>query len=643
MSYCGPMCARSSRSSDRLADDGNIERDRFQVWPRRRSTAASLVALLILQAILFFDVTRRSFFFLDDYIYFNDAQQQHFLLRYLLTPVLHVYPAPGDRLASLLLQRFAPLNFTVARAILIVFLAGTTVLLRYLVSTFARSDRWWTVALVVPFALSLTLVTPMSWWSAGLPVIPALFFTVVALAAWQRSYRVEGSAVWLWVGVATIAIAAAGAFYLKFLLIPLYLLFLRLVIFPRILGLSNGIRHLWNERMRWVTLAVPPAAFVAVFVLSGLAGRSASGGSRPYVAFFATAWFRAFIPASFMNARVDHPILSISPWVIVVCSQVLFWAVVGATLIRSSLAVRGWALFLFIFVVNVAVVGTDRLPFFGTAIAYALRYYPEVAMFLPLALALGLRQGEERRPELAWERTTSGQTLIGSIVGLYVAGFVIWAPSVVSDYQGVQAKAWYGNLRHDIDAMTQDGSPVRIVDSVTPAYVMENWMEPVDRVSTVLELASVDAILNQVSQRTHLVRDDGHLAEAVFRPLVPMLTPEKTGRAVRIVGGGPDASDGICLEGGGSLRYRPDAAITGQRLAMRVFYSERSRGPVPAQVETGNPDVPTRSIELRPFQSDAELIDLGTSRLQELDLSVPPGDRVCIDRMEIGSLTALSA
>jgi hypothetical protein len=623
-----------------LVDDVNEDRERFELWPRRRSTAAALIALLLLQATLFFAVTQSSFFFLDDYIYFNMAQQQHFLLRYLLTPILHVYPAPGDRLASLLLQWLAPLNFTVARAILMVFLAGTTILLRQLVATFARSERWWTVALVVPFALSLTLVTPVSWWSAGLPIIPALFFTVVALSAWLRSYTTEGSAGWRWVWVATFAVAAAGAFYLKFLLIPIYLLFLRLVIFPRLLDLSSGIRDLWKERMRWAALAVPPAAFVAVFVLSGLSGRSASGGSRPYLDYFTTAWFRAFIPASFMNARVDGSTFSVSPWVIVVCSQVIFWAVVGATWTRSSLALRGWALFLFVFVVNIAVVGTDRLPSFGVEIAYALRYYPEVALFLPLTLALGLRQGEERRRELAWERTRYGQTLIAFMACGYAVCFVIWAPGVVSDYQGAQAKSWYDNLRHDIDAVTRDGTPPRIVDSVTPAYVMQNWMEPLDRVSTVLELVPADVTYNQLSGRTYVVRNDGHLAEAVFLPIVHLLAGTKASRGGQVVGGEPVGSSGICVDGGGTLFYRPDKAITGQRLAMRVFYSERSREPVPVQAETGDPDTPFRSLELRPFQSDAELIDLGTSRLQGFTLNVSPGDRVCIDRIEIGSLIA---
>ncbi len=613
----------------------------FPVWPRKRSTAAALVALVGLQAILFFAVTARSFFFLDDYIYFNFAQERPFLLRYLLTPVLHVYPAPGDRLASLLLQQFAPMNFAAARAILLVFLVGSTILLRQLVATLARSDRWWTVGLVAPFALSITLVTAVSWWSAGLPIIPALFFTVVALSAWLRSYTDPKPS--LWVGVAVIAVAAAGAFYLKFLLIPLYLLFFRLVIFPRLLGLPGGIRHLWKERLRWIAIATPPAAYVAVFVLSGLAGRSASGGSRPYLEYFTTAWFRAFIPASFMNARLDGSAPSVSPWLIVASSQVLFWGVVGATWRRSSLALRGWALFLFVFVLNAGIVGTDRLPFFGVEIAYALRYYPEVTLFLPLTLALGLRQGEERRRELAWERTRSGQAAIAFMACLYAVSFAIWAPGIVSDSQGVQARSWYGNLRHDIDAVTLDGAAPRIVDSVTPAYIMENWMEPIDRVSTVLELASVDVVYNQLSGRTYLVQGDGHLAQAAFRPISPLLSNTTTASGVRIVGGGPEQSAGICLRAGGSLLYRPDVDVTGEHLAIKVSYSGRSRGPVAMQVDTGDPNVPVRSLELRPFQSDAELIDLGTSRLRAMTLVVSPGDQVCIEGMEIGSLTPRGA
>jgi hypothetical protein len=150
----------------------------------------------------------------------------------------------------------------------------------------SRGDRGWTVALLVPFAFSLTLVIPIAWWSAGLPIIPALFFTVIAISAWLRSYVEPNVRAWVWVGA--LAVAAAGAFYVKFLLIPVYLVFLRLVIFPHLFGLRSRIRDLLAEAPRWMALAVPPAAFLAIWVLSGIAGRSASTGSRPYTALFAT-------------------------------------------------------------------------------------------------------------------------------------------------------------------------------------------------------------------------------------------------------------------------------------------------------------------------------------------------------------------
>lgn len=635
--YCVPVRTRASRNGDRVITGVRESADVFRIWPRRRSTSAALVGLILIQAMLFFAVTRRSFFFADDYNYFKLAEQRS-VFRYLLTPVLGVYPAPGDRLASLLLNRLFPLNFTVARAILIAFLAGTTILLRQFVATLARSTEWWTVAILTPFALSLTLVLPLSWWSAGLPIIPATFFTVVAFSAWLRFY--EDPTRWFWLAVTVTAVAAAGAFYIDFLLIPIYLLFFRLAIFPRLLDLPGGIRVLWRERVRWIAVAAPPAAFVAVFVLSGLAGRSAAGGSRPYVDYFATAWFRAFIPVSFLNARLVGSGPSIPSWVVVVLAQVIFVGVIVATWRRSSLAVRGWALFLFAFALNVAVVGTVRLPGFGAKIAYDLRYYPEVTLFLPLALALGLRQGEERRPALAWERGRIGRTAIALAASLYVVSFLIWAPGIVSDSPGVPTRSWYDNLRHDMGSVIVHDATPRIVDSETPDYVMPDWMAPDNRVSTILALAGLDVVFDELSEPIYLVRDDGHLAKAEFQPISPLQSGTTPGEGVHIVGGAPVRSLGICLGDGGSLQYRLSPDVTGGRLGIRVFYSGEGRQSVAMQVDTGDPDSPFRYLELRPFQGDAELVDLETSRLRALTLDVSPGDRVCIERMEVGSLIA---
>jgi hypothetical protein len=609
--------------------------ERWPVWPRSRATVGALIALILVQAILFIAVTNRSFFFADDFNYFKLAQERH-LLHYLATPILGVYPAPGDRLMSFLLQEFLPLNFTAARSGLMVFLAGTTILLRQLVATLARSEEWWTVAILAPFALSLTLVLPMSWWSAGLPIIPALFFTVVAFSAWLRSYAEPHRTLWL--GVAVVAVAAAGAFYIKFLLIPIYLLFFRIAILPRLVDVPGGLRHLWDERIRWIALAAPPAAFVAVYVLSGLAGRSATGGSRPYLEYFATAWFGALIPASFMNARIEGTGPSIPPWVIVIMGQVIFWAVVGVTWRRSALALRAWALFVFVFAVNAAVVGTVRLPAFGVQIAHELRYYPEITLFLPVVLALCLRRGCERRREVAWERRNLGRTTMALAAGLCVVSFLVWAPGIVSDSPGPRARSWHENLRTDVDGLMLRTSDLPIVDSETPEYVMPDWMAPDNRVSTILGLAGLDVEFNRSAEPTYLVQDDGHLAEALFRPISLLLSDTTLGDGVRILGRSSVISRGICLSDGGSVLFRPPKDIAGRRLTMRVSYARQDGGSVPVKVVTGDPIRPFRDVELRPFQSVAELVDLATSRFRALSVGPSTGG-LCIEQMEIGSLT----
>lgn len=315
--------------------------------------------------------------------------------------------------------------------------------------------------------------------------------------------------------------------------------------------------------------------------------------------------------------------------------------VIGATWRRSSLALRGWALFVFVFALNAVVVGTVRLPGFGVQIAYELRYYPEVTLFLPLALALCLRQGQERRRELAWERTIFGRTAMALSASVYVVSFVIWAPGIVNDSPGVPARSWYENLRGDMAAVMLHETAPPLVDSETPDDVMPDWMAPDNRVSTILALAGIDATYNEISEPTYLVREDGHLAEVAFRPISLVLSHSTLGEGVYILGGSPVRPMGVCLRDGGRVLYRPIKDIADQRLTIRVLYSGQDRRSISMRVETGDPNRPFRDHELRPFQSDAEYVDLGTSRFRALTLG-PSTGRLCIERMEIGSLTAVT-
>jgi hypothetical protein len=607
--------------------------DRQPIWPRRWSTAMAMVCLLVVQIALFLTATQRSFFAHEDLYNFALAEERSFL-HYLATPIIHTYPAPGNRLLFFVVYKLFSLNYLAARLLLLALLAVTTILLGHLVRTLARSDEWWTVALLTPFALSLTLVSPVNLWSTGVPVFPTLLFTVVALSAWIRSYG-ESNRVF-WIGVTVMAIAATTGFYLKFLLIPVYLLFFRVAILPWLLGLPRGIRPLWQERNRWLAAAAPPVLYLSVYILSGLAARSYIPGERPLLTYLEIAWFRVAVPIVTLNVPLDST-PSVASWVVVVCSQLLFWGVVWATWRRSSLALPGWTLFGLAFVLNMMMVGSVRLATSGIAIAYWLRYYPEVVLIFPIALALGLRQGAERRPELAWERTSTGRTVIAVFACVQAVSLAIWAPRIVGKSDGARSRVWFDNLRSGLDAVQLDQAPLRIVDSDTPEYVVLSWMAPYNRASVILRLLGVRAIYNDASEPTYDVLPDGRVVLAAFRPMVQLL-PEVPDDAVRTVSHSSPGAAEKCLQDVSLQANAAGEELVGDRLALRVFYSANSRRAVALHVDTTDQERPSRDFELYPVNRRAELVDLGASRIRALRVEASPGDAICIERMEIGSL-----
>jgi hypothetical protein len=225
------------------------------------------------------------------------------------------------------------------------------------------------------------------------------------------------------------------------------------------------------------------------------------------------------------------------------------------------------------------------------------------------------------------------------IAAAFVASFLVWAPGIVTDSPGVPTRSWYENLRDDLDAvMTEDGVS-RIVDSETPAYVMPGWMATDNRVSTILGLIDVEVLYNELSARTYLVRDDGRLAKPTFDPIHTLASGPALGDGVR-VSATTTRPTGPCIAEGDRLIYRPGTDVTGERLGIRVLYSSRGRGPVPVVVDAADPERPFRYVELQPFARDAELIDLGTTRVRSLTVETSADHRVCIRRLELGSLTA---
>jgi len=252
-------------------------------------------------------------------------------------------------------------------------------------------------------------------------------------------------------------------------------------------------------------------------------------------------------------------------------------------------------------------------------------------------LALCLRQGEERRPELAWERTRTGRAAIGLFAAMQAISLAVSAPQIVSKSEGAKAKLWFDNLRMSLDAARAGQAPLRIVDSDTPEYVVLSWMAPYNRVSTILRLLGIQALYNDASETTHEVLPDGRVVVAAFEPLRQLL-PELPGDAVRIVSHNAPGGDERCLHDLTLHGNATGAELVGARLALRVFYSATSRNTVALHVDTTDPDRPSRDLDLNPVNRRVELVDLGASRIRSLRVQASQGDAICIERMEIGSL-----
>jgi hypothetical protein len=161
-------------------------------------------------------------------------------------------------------------------------------------------------------------------------------------------------------------------------------------------------------------------------------------------------------------------------------------------------------------------------------------------------------------------------------------------------------------------------------------------MAPYNRVSTILRLLGVEAIYNDASEPTYMVLADGRVVTAAFRSEVQLL-PAVAGNAAEIISHRSAVAE-TCLQEVSLRRDRASADLVGDRLALRVFYADSSRAAVALQVETTDPERRYRDFELHPDNRRAELVDMGANRIRALKITASPGDAICIERMEIGSL-----
>jgi len=321
----------------------------------------------------------RSWFSFDDFVYFGDAQRRGLTLGLLALP-LNVHFSPAHRLFDWLLQSFFPLHFGVAEGLLLAFFAGTVALMhRVLVELFGSGPG--PLVLTLVYATSPVNVALAQYWASGLQAMPSVLLSLACILGYLR-FRAGGSRRWLWTSAAALAVALL--FYLKPILVVLYLVLMRVLLLEPRRPLRQALGELWDERRTWGVYLVPAGAYAAVY-LTRYWQPTPAPSWRPLGQYLRLSWARVFAP-NFLGPHLTSGSVSPGDHRAEALVQLAVAVLVVASLVRSRRAWRAWAFFATVFVVNAVVVGLPRLSQYGPGIADQMRYYGEANFLLPIAL-----------------------------------------------------------------------------------------------------------------------------------------------------------------------------------------------------------------------------------------------------------------
>src|SRR3954471_995469 len=403
----------------------------------RLAAIAAPAAVIAGCVVLHGTLAANSYFVTDDWLHIviaHDALTGGGLDMHYLQMVVFIHYAPGHRFAYYLLAKFAPLDWGAALAAMLALFAASLAMF-HRICTRLFGHRPANLVLLGLFGTSVLLVPSFLWFADALHKFPSILASLIAIDAFL-TYRREGKRRALVLCV--LMVGAGSLFYVKVLLVPLYLLLISLLFLPR------ASHRVW-------------LAFAPVYLIYGLnyvLNYADTGSAPPSLhllgKYLWTAWFRGVTPAfAGVNVAVDARGAEL---LYAVGAQLLLVAVVVITIRRNPNAWRAWAFWGVAFAANAIVVGLGRLGSLGfKQVGSQLRYDTEMTWLLPLALGFAFlaRDGRPvRRPRLPSRRVR--YVLAAAGICVYLGATIDTGSDNAKQWQqraSAQPKAFAENMR----------------------------------------------------------------------------------------------------------------------------------------------------------------------------------------------------
>jgi hypothetical protein len=505
----------------------------------------------------------------------------------------------------------------------------------YLLSLCVRlctQNGWAALVVAAYFGVSVLLISPLQWWSSGLESFPTLVCDLLCLWAYLHYLSTPRPR---WIALSAGALALGLLFYEKPAYMPLYLIFIRVLVLNDDFRWRKVAAALWRERAMWIAYAAVIIGYVVLRETTG-AGSIASGGSASlgaWVAFFRIMWAQALVPALF-GLRVPGSNPSSTQVMAAIALQIVFIALV---LISIRLRRDAWRVWLTVGLCAVAtgvLVGAGRLADFGPPIAGDPRYLIDFLWLVPLMTCLaffGPRRAESmgNQPARPARRGRGiALTALGVIVACaYVATSVVTAVHVQRQWQGPQGREWEQRMLASMAAVRRAHPHPIVANNDAPWFMVESAFSPYNELSYILPAyhqgVQVDGPLDGP---LFAVDTAGRVQPAVMTPVHRVFT------------GSPG-----CTRQGASApplvdrfpALNPDDGPYYLRVAYRT--SGELRVPVFVDRGTGYPYVPDVSAWLVTGAQDS-LAWLGDMTPRAIRLTLPPKQQACVTKIDLVSV-----
>ncbi len=428
----------------------------------------------------------------DDFVVtYRAAAAGPFDLGYLFQDY-HGHLQPGGFFLAAVLTWWAPLNFALLMAPLLLMRAVATVLFWcVLVRCFGR--RW---AILVPFTVftaSTLLLVPTLWWSFGVQLVPVVLAAAGALHAHVR--YLDGGGRW-WIGAFAWTLFGL-AFYEKAALIPVLLA-----------GVTVLLGRSFRDHARyWAGHAALLAAFVGGYF--ALTASQIGTGAQPVSAGTVADLTGRMLGDTLLPGLAGGPwsgagagaTWAASPFAVVVALLVAAIAVALAGVRAGGRRAWGaWALLAALFAVDVGLLALTRLREVGPSAGDDPRYVADLVLAAALCGAFAFLRPGEIAPSGGKRERPIALTLCVLLLVSSAIGFSGLAPALRFGHSA----QYLGNVRA---AVAEDPDLV-FYDTFVPSDVVHEWFGADSQASRVAGLIP-GTHFDQPTNRMHLLDATG--------------------------------------------------------------------------------------------------------------------------------------